>query len=113
MQSITVDKENLFVFHFYDIYLEIERKGEATQKIAYEKLKSCETKKGKPEILSTIFVAFVSLITGLLKDIKVYKEYDQLLIELKNKKILVYQINKGTDKAIIDKIINLIREKTM
>jgi hypothetical protein len=33
MQSILVSKEDLFVFHFYDTYLEIERKGELTKKI--------------------------------------------------------------------------------
>lgn len=76
MQSIIVNKEDSFVFHFYDTYIEIERKGESTQKIAYEKVKNCELKKGKPQILSTIFVGFVSLITGMLRDMKIYKEYD-------------------------------------
>jgi hypothetical protein len=33
MQSIIVNKKALFVFHFYDTYLEIERKGEFKKKI--------------------------------------------------------------------------------
>jgi len=80
MQSITVNKQALFVFHFYDRYLEIERKGEATKKIGYAKVKNCQLIKGKPQILATIFVGIVSGITGMLRDIKIFKEYDQLLI---------------------------------
>jgi hypothetical protein len=46
MQSITVHKKALFVFHFYATYVAIERKGEAIQKIVYEKVKSCQLIKG-------------------------------------------------------------------
>jgi|TARA_B110000091_G_C13485410_1_gene337953 hypothetical protein len=113
MQSILVSKEDLFVFHFYDTYLEIERKGELTKKIGYEKVKSCELIKGKPQILATIFVGFVSLFTGMLRDIKIYKEHDQLLIELKNKTTLSYQIYRSIDDNIVIKIIDIIKQKAI
>jgi hypothetical protein len=111
MQSITVNKEELFVFHFYDTHLEIERKGEAIKKIGYEKVKSCELIKGKPQILATIFVGIVSGITGRWRDIKVYKEYDQLLIELKTKTTLSYQMHRSIDDNIVHKIIDIIKQK--
>ena len=111
MQSIIVNKEELFVFHFYDTYLEIERKGEATQKIGYEKVKSCELIKGKPQILATVFVGIVSGITGRWRDIKVYKEYDQLLIVLQDKKLLSYPINKDHDKDEIHKVIVFVKQR--
>lgn len=62
MQSIIVNKKALFVFHFYDTYLAIERKGEATQKIGYEKVKSCALIKGKPQILATILLALYQVL---------------------------------------------------
>ena len=112
MQSIIVYKKALFVFHFYDTYLATERKGEATQKIDYDKLKSCELIKGKPQILATIFVGIVSGITGRWRDIKIFKEYDQLLIELNNKTTLSYPINKDHDKDEIHKVIGFLKQRS-
>jgi hypothetical protein len=111
MQSITVNKEELFVFHFYDTYLEIERKGEATKKIGYDKVKSCALIKGKPEILATIFVGIVSGIAGRWSDIKIFKKYDQLLIALQDKKLLSYPVNKDYDKDEIHKIIVFLKQR--
>jgi hypothetical protein len=112
MQSIIIDKEDSFIFHFYDTYIEVERKGKSTQKIAYEEVKSCALKKRKTQVLSTIFVGFVSLITGMLRDIKIYKEYDQLLIEFKNKRTLSYQIHRSIDKNIVNKVIGFLKQKS-
>jgi hypothetical protein len=105
MQSITVYKKALFVFHFYDTYLAIERKGKATQKIDYDKLKSCDLIKGKPQILATIFVGIVSGITGRWRDIKIFKEYDQLLIALQDKNIEAILLIKTMIKMKYTKLL--------
>ena len=62
MQSIIVNKKALFVFHFYDTYLAIERKGEATQKIDYDKLKSCDLIKGKPQYWLLFLLALYQVL---------------------------------------------------
>ncbi|MGY0408365.1 MAG: hypothetical protein ACWIPJ_08440 [Polaribacter sp.] len=113
MQNILIDKEDSFVVYFYDTYVEIERKGRLTQKIAYKELVSCKFKKGKREILATIFVVFISLITSMFRGIKMYKANDQLLIALKNKKTLSYRIHRDIDKNKINRVVHLIRQEIL
>ncbi|MDG1803983.1 hypothetical protein [Flavicella sp.] len=114
MKSILVNKEELFVFHFYDNYLEIERKGRLTLNILYEDVVRCELKKGETQITGTLLVGFFVLVLQLIPGIpkKIFKEHDQLLIQLKNKKTLSYQISRNIDRIKINKVVNSIKMNT-
>ena len=108
MQSILISKEELFVFHFYESNLEIERKGRLKQNILYEDVLRCELRKGKNQITGTLliglFIVVLQLIPGLPK--KIFKEHDQLLIFLKNKKTLIYQLGRDIDENEVNKVMN-------
>ena len=114
MKSILVNKEELFVFHFYDNYLEIERKGRLTLNILYEDVVRCELKKGETQITGTLLVGFFVLVLQLIPGIpkKIFKEHDQLLIYLKNKKTLIYQLGRDIDENEVNKVMNCIKVNT-
>lgn len=112
MRSIYLSKYDLFVFHFYETYLEIEISEKNKQEIPYKEIASCKLIEGKPQMLSTIFITIVSLLTLFLRDIKVYKTYSQLIIDLKNKERILYKIDKTHDKDKLNIVMNLIIKKS-
>ncbi|MDD7915354.1 hypothetical protein [Polaribacter ponticola] len=109
MRSISLNNDDSFVFHFYETYLEISEKKK--QKISYDEIAFCKFKEGKPQILGTIFITIVSLLTLFLRDIKVYKTYGQLIIGLKDDNRFEYKIDKTYDKDKLINVKNLITKK--
>ncbi len=111
MQSIYINKKESFVVHFYNTSMKIEKKGRLPEEIAYNEVVSFKLKKGKKQIMLTIFIVFISFIMPSLLPRKVFKVYDQLLIELKNEKIITYQVRRSIDIDKVNEVINYIRQR--
>lgn len=111
MRSISLNNDDSFVFQFYETHLEIEILGKNKQTIPYEEITFCKLIESKPQILATIFITIVSLVTLFLRDIKVYKANSQLIIGLNNERKIAYKIDKTNDKDKLNSAINLIIKK--
>ncbi|WP_205860402.1 hypothetical protein [Polaribacter sp. 11A2H] len=53
----------------------------------------------------------ISFFTATRMPLKIFKVHDQLLIELKDKKILNYQIARNIDENEVRKVVNYINQK--
>ena len=111
--SISLNKNNLLVFHFHNSYVAIESEEKLIKQLEYANILNCEFLEGKKQIAATLFAFLFSIMTPFSSGVpkKIFKVHDKLVIHLKNKTELEYIIERDSDINKVNQLLSTYKSK--